>query len=106
MRGIEKFYKPGIVIERKTDIKKAGGAVKQEWAPHITISGQIRPLSGDERLSADKKTLFASHRLYTDPADITEADRVNDNGLIYDIKFVHDPMNFGRFLQIDLELML
>lgn len=103
--AIEDYYKPGIIIERSTEVKKPGGATKPTWTTHLTVDGLIRSLSGDERLAADKMTLYSTHRLYTDQADITEADRVNDNGQIYDIKFVHDPMGFGRFMQIDLELM-
>jgi SPP1 family predicted phage head-tail adaptor len=103
--AIEDYYKPGIIIERKTEVKKAGGAVKPTWATHLTVDGLIRPLTGDERLSADKTTLYSTHRFYTDPGDITEADRVNDNGTIYRIKFPADPMGFGRFMQVDLELM-
>lgn len=102
---IEDYYKPGIIIERSTEIKKAGGATKPTWTTHLTVDGLIRSLTGDERLAADKMTLYSTHRFYTDPADITEADRVNDGGILYRIKFPDDPMSFGRFMQIDLELM-
>ncbi|CAM4186217.1 phage head closure protein [Paenibacillus alkaliterrae] len=103
--AIEDYFKPGIVVERSVTTKKASGAVQQTWATHLTIAGRIRPLGGNERLSGNRETLYATHRLYCSPADIAVKDRVNENGTIYDIRYVRSPMGFGRFLEIDLELV-
>lgn len=107
MIGIEKFFKSGYVIERKTETKKTGGAVIQAWVTHLTVDGCLRQLTAEERIAAGQKTGFSTHRLYTHVADITLADRLNVSGTIYEIKGPpNNPMGMDRFLQIDLELML
>lgn len=103
--AIDDYFEPDIIIQRNTSTKKVSGKMLDAWATHLTVDGRIRPLTGKERLAADKVTLYATHRLYTFVADIAESDRVSDSGNIYEIKFVHNPMNFDRFLQVDLELM-
>lgn len=103
---IQKWFEPGIVIQRLTQTANDMGGFVDTWTTHLTISGRIRPLNGTEKLSADKTTLFATHKLYCNVADITERDRVSFSGKVYEIKFVSNPMNFDRFLQIDLELIV
>jgi SPP1 family predicted phage head-tail adaptor len=102
---MRKYYEPNIEIQRRTLTQNAFGEFVEVWGLHLTIDGRIRPLNGNERLSADKTTLFATHRLYCDVADITEVDRVVYQGKIYNIKFVSNVMNFNRHLQIDLEMV-
>ena len=102
---ISKYYESGIVIQRLTQVSNGMGGYTDTWSTHLTINGRIRPLNGNERLSADKTTLFATHRLYCDVIDIKESDRVLYNSKIYQVKFVSNVMNFDRHLQVDLELI-
>ena len=102
---IERFYTTGHKILRYTETSSGFGGSTGAWATHLTVDGCLRPLSGDKRLSADKSTVYASHRFYTDVADIRESDRYQDpDGNNYIIKFIADPMSMGNHLQIDLEL--
>ena len=104
MRNITRFYTPGHKIERYGETGGGFGGPSQVWNTHLEIDGCLRPLSGDTRISADKETLFATHRFYCDVADIKETDRyVDPDGEVYRIKFVADVMNMGNHLQIDLE---
>jgi len=103
--SIEKFFTTGITVQRRTITRDAAGGTIETWADHLSISGRIRQLSGDDRLSADKDTVFATHRMYCMLADIVETDRVVFSGITYAIKFIENPMLYGRFLQIDLELV-
>ena len=105
IENVARFFQPGIEVERWTEIPDAWGGVVQDWAAHLTIEGLIRPLSGDKKLSADKDTAFGTHRLYCFPADITTADRIVWGGVNYAVKFASDVMNFGRFMQVDLEVV-
>ena len=101
---IRRFFTPGHKIQRYTPGTHGFGGNSGTWNDHLSPVGRLRPLAGNERMSADKMTLYATHRFYTDVADITEADRYLDpSGKVYEIKFVSDPMNMGEFLQIDLE---
>ena len=102
--GIERFYTPGHRIEAYVETSQGFGGPVYHWKPKHTLAGRLRPLSGDERLSADKQTVFADHRFYCAVEDITEADRyVSPGGDIYDIKFIKDPMSMSNHLEIDLE---
>lgn len=102
---IEHFFAPGIsVLRNDPDDNDIGGQV-DDWTLHLSIDGIIRPLSGNEAVSADKLTLIATHTLYCGVHDILETDRIRDAaGNEYDIKFVQNPMNMGNHLQISLEL--
>lgn len=102
---IEDYYDTIITIKRKTTADNGIGGKSETWNDHLTILGKIRPLNGNERFSADKVTLYATHRLYCTLADITELDRVVYNNQTYEIKYINNPMNMNRFLQVDLELV-
>ena len=102
--NIKRFYTSGHIIERYTKTGGGFGGPEYQWSTHLTVDGRLRPLAGDKRLSADKETLYASHKFYTDVADIKDTDRYKDpEGNLYTIKFVSDPMNMGNHLEIDLE---
>ena len=106
LKRIEKFYTTGHKIQEYTPGEEGFGGSEGTWSEKSfsPISARLRPLSGDERLSADKKTLFSTHKLYCGIHDITEADRyVDPDGYIYNIIFVKDPMSMGNHLEVDLE---
>ena len=104
IEGIKRFYTTGHIIERYTEGAEGFGGSEGTWATHLEIDGRLRPLSGDEQLSADKLTVFADHKLYTSLADIKETDRYKDpDGNIYRIKFIKEPMKWGNHLEIYLE---
>jgi head-tail adaptor len=88
--GIERFYTTGHKIQRFTaGIKDAYGATTGAWADSSTPTGKLWMLDGDERLSADKVTLFATHKFATATTDITEKDRyVDPSSNVYNIKAV------------------
>ena len=102
--NIDKYFEP-VVIERYTSTYNDFGEEVKTWTTHLTIQGRLRPLNGTERFSADKETLFATHRLYCFPADIKETDRVKYDNKYYNIKFVSDVMNFDILYHIDCELV-
>ena len=102
---IAHVYKSGIVIQRFTSVTDGMGGFTDTWATHLTISGYIRTLSGEERLSGDKQTVYATNRLYCENADITEKDQVVDDSNTYQIKFINQKLDLKstvRFLEIDL----
>lgn len=99
---IENYYSQSITIQRVTRTETNIGGWTETWATHLTVDGLIRPLSGREVLSADKQTLYADYKLYTAPADITSADRVFYDGIIYDVVYVKNVMEFDRHMEIDL----
>jgi SPP1 family predicted phage head-tail adaptor len=101
---ISGYYTDDVVIQRKAQVSNGIGGFETTWNTHLTIKGKMRPLSGKEQLSADKMTVFATHKLYCALADITEMDRVLFDGDIYEIKSTpKDVMNMHNHYEIDLE---
>jgi len=73
-----------------------------------TISGRIRPLNASERISAERQKTYSTHRLYTEAGNIehiTKNDRIVYRNNNYKITWISNPMNFDKFLQIELELI-
>lgn len=102
---IEKYFVPGIIVERYIEgTDELGNAIKT-WQPHLAIDGLIDALSGDEQSRADAPAVTATHMLFCPVVDITEKDRVKYRGKVYNVKFVDNPMNYDRFLQVSLEVI-
>lgn len=102
---IDRFFEPGIVVQRYTESTNDLGDSVKTWANHLTISGRIDALSGDEQIVAGAPSVVATHMLFCRPVDISEKDRIVYKGQEYEVKFVDNPMNYGRFLQISLEVI-
>jgi SPP1 family predicted phage head-tail adaptor len=103
---ISGFYTDDVVIQRSTTVPNGIGGFVTTWTDHLAIKGKMRPLSGKEQLSADKQTIFATHKLYCALADITEIDRVVFDGDIFEIKNIpQDVMNMHNHYEIDLEFV-
>lgn len=104
---ITRYFQSGHEVLRDTLISEGGydGPVYDEQTV-ATVDGRISELAGDERLSADKLTLYATHKLYTGAgANILVTDKIRKDGRVYRVKNIRDPMQMGKFLVVDLELV-
>lgn len=106
---IERFFRPGFKVLRHTTTKDALGGPVLTWSDHLTnVHGKLWALRGDQRLSADKHTLFADYKFATAFADIREDDRLVDpDGNEYEIKFAPDRMrpDGTGHMELDCELI-
>lgn len=102
---IENYYDTDGVIQRKTSTKNGIGGQTESWVNHLTLKGRLRLLNGDKKVSGNKKTIDATHRWYCDVVDILETDRLIVKGKTYLIKFIDNPHDLNRFLQLDVELV-
>lgn len=100
---VNQYYESGWVLYRATSTTDAYGGVVNTYSSQAALTGRLRPLSGEYRLSADKETEFATHRFYCSPADIRVGDRLSKGGDIYEVKFAANVMDMGRFMHVDLE---
>ena len=106
IRNIESFYNQEFQVLRYTMTGSGYGGIQGAWNTHLTVRGRLRPLTADERLRADKVSLYSTHRLYASVTDITSKDRVVDvYGNNYAVKGLKNPMNMDNHLEIDLELI-
>lgn len=102
---IERYFVPGIEVERYVEGTDELGNPTKQWAAHLTINGIIDALSGDEQQVAGAPAVVGTHMLFCPVVDITEKDRVKYQNQTYEVKFIDNPMNHGRFLQVSLELI-
>ncbi len=103
---IARYYEPGWKRNRRTYADTAIGG--REVASTVTVAtdGRMRPLSGQQRLSADKQTLYASHRFYCPVFDVVQGDELESPGGVgYRVVFVKDVMSMDRHLEVDCELV-
>ena len=84
---INRFYTSGHKIQRVTITYGAYGGIVETWTDHLTVAGKKWALSGDKKLSADKETVFSTHKFATAIADIKDIDRyIDPDGSAYEIK--------------------
>jgi len=107
--NIEKFYEAGIEILEPTKTQNDFGEYEVAYTVKKAIMGRIRPLSGNERYVSGARHQESTHKLYCSFDEYGEMDvdhkiRGND-GVEYDIIFIGNPMNFDRWLQVDLEVI-
>ena len=93
---IETFYPQSF-----TSSDDGMGGVIETWADGTAFSGRLSSLPINERMSADKLTTFASHKLYSNTS-VTEAQRIrnSDSTRYFQVKGVVNPSNAGHHYEI------
>ena len=99
----------GLLIESftpqtLTETDDGQGGVTTAWADGTAFRGRLSSLPVAERMSADKLTTYASHRLFCDYQSLTEAQRIrnSDSTRYFQIKGIVNPSNASHHLEIDL----
>ena len=99
----------GLLIETFTpqtlaETSDSQGGVTTVWTDvsNGAFRGRLSSLPIDERMSQDKTTVFASHRIYCNNQTITEAARIrnSDSTRYFQIKGVVNPSNSNDHLEI------
>ena len=97
----------GLLIETftpqtLTETADDQGGVTTGWADGTAFRGRLSSLPIDERMSADKVTVYASHKLYCNNQTITEVQRIrnSDSTRYFQIKGVINPSNSSNHLEI------
>ena len=97
----------GLLIETftpqtLTETDDGQGGITSSWADGTAFRGRLSSLPIDERMSADKVTVFASHKLYCNNQTITEAYRIrnSDSTRYFQVKAVINPSNSSAHLEI------
>jgi len=86
----------------KTDI--GGGATEISWATKFTTQAHMKPLSGNERLYAERLDAVTRNRLVMRyNSSLTESDRVVIRNMAYQIRFINNVEFRNRWLEVDLD---
>ena len=81
------------------------GGVTTAFADGTAFRGRLSSLPVNERMSADKLTVYASHKLFCDYASsLTEDDRIrnSDSTRYFEIKGIVNPSNSNHHLELTL----
>ncbi len=97
----------GLLIEAftpqtLTETADGQGGVTTSWADGTAFRGRLSSLPIDERMSLDKATVYASHKLYCNNQTITETARIrnSDSTRYFQVKGVINPSNSSDHLEI------
>ena len=97
----------GLLIEAFTpqtlaETADGQGGITSVWSDGTAFRGRLSSLPIDERMSQDKTTVFASHKLYCNNQTITEAARIrnSDSTRYFQIKGIINPSNSSDHLEI------
>ena len=96
---IDTFY-PQTLVE--TD--DGQGGTTQVFSDGTAFRGRLSSLPVAERMSADKLTVYASHKLFCDYQSLTEAQRIrnSDSTRYFTIKGIVNPSNNNHHLELTL----
>ena len=97
--------KTELILERVTLVDDGQGGTTKVWTALRKIKGVLVPLKGNERFITGKTELFASHKFFCNyPKDltITEKDRFILGTREFEIKYIGDPAEQHRHLEIEL----
>ncbi len=98
----------GLLIETFTpqtlaETSDSQGGVTSVWTDGTAFRGRLSSLPAVERMSADKLTVYASHKLFCDYiSTLTEDDRIrnSDSTRYFQIKGIVNPSNSNHHLEI------
>ena len=96
---IETFYPQTL-----TETDDGQGGVTTSWADGTAFRGRLSSLPVAERMSADKLTTYASHKLFCDYQSLTEAQRIrnSDSTRYFTMKGIVNPSNSNHHIEITL----
>lgn len=98
MTVISAFRHRVTVLEPVTSTTGAGGE-EADWQPVAEVWGQVKAVSGAERVYADAFEGEVSHKVVLrQPVDVSIRSRLVVEGTSYDIVAVYDPDGQGRIL--------
>jgi len=72
------------------------GGYTEAWADGTDFVGRLSILSANERMSSDKLTVFASHKIYCAPSvSLAEVDRIKHGTRYFEIKGIQLPSDLS-----------
>jgi len=93
-----------VTVEEQVKTDIGGGATEITWQTKFTTRGKFVPLSGGERLYAERLDAQTRNRLTIRyRADLLESDRVIVRGRAYQVRFINNIEFRNRWLEIDLD---
>ena len=93
-----------VEIQEQTKSDVGGGATSVTYTNKANVRGFVKPLSGGERLYAERLDAQTKYRLVIRyRSDLTESDRVVIRNRAYQIRFINNLEFRDKWLEIDLD---
>ncbi len=102
-------YMPGMLrepieVQEQVETSIGGGATDITWQTKFTTQAHMKPLSGNERLYAERLDATTRNRLVMRyRPDLVESDRVVIRGRQFQIRFINNVEYRNRWLEVDLD---
>jgi len=97
---IETFYPQTL-----TEVDDGQGGTTSSYVDGTAFRGRLSSLPVAERMSADKLTTYASHKLFCDySSSLSEDDRIrnSDSTRYFEVKGIVNPSNSNHHLELTL----
>lgn len=79
-----------------------GGPI-ESWADGVSFLGRLSSMPVNERMSADKVTVYATHKLFCDGTVVlVEKQRLKLGARYFEIRGIVNPSNISHHLEVDL----
>lgn len=93
-----------IEIQQQSISVGVGGARDISYTKRADVRGMVKPLSGSERLYADRLDATTRYRVVIRyRSDIVESDRLIIRSKAYQIRFINNLEFRDKFLELDLD---
>lgn len=103
--SLQSLFNKKVNILRITNTPGAMGTSEVATVLHLDMPCRINWKNGSQKIFFNRKTYFRDGVIYCNPADITEADRVQYGSKIYHIVGVNDTDEDDRLLKITIKLV-
>ena len=67
IENVARYFDRTVQVWRWEETEDAWGGKVPQWVRRQDVTGRLRPIKGEARLSADKASIFADHRFYCFP---------------------------------------
>ena len=87
-----------LTLQSKVNKQSPSGQQKATWRDAKTIFGTLSPTGGNKTNSNNHKYTESTHTCITYEKDISEANRIVDGSVVYEIIIVNDRVKFTEVL--------
>ena len=101
--AIQRFFTTGITYKVPVLTKGSMGGQIATLGAAVDLLGRIRPMDGEEILSAKRINIVANSILYCFPeANLTVKCPVYYDGVTYEVVYIKNPMTYGKHWMVYL----
>jgi len=100
---IKHWFESGWTHHTWKSTEDSWGNPVEDWSTGSAIDGRFRPLSGDRVVRDEARNIVTDAKFYCSPDEsISAGDQLRKGSDEYEVTFVQDPMDMGRFLQVEM----